>query len=472
MSKIKTYTCVRCKTQFDQKSKYERHLNRKIVCLINKNNGKVLPVHHCKICNRNYARADSLARHLDSEIHKAMINDNDANCIVNEINGGNDTNDINDINIDTNDIVNDTNDIIIDTNTNNSENSYINTLEKCINNKDYYRLTLVFPTGVSMCMLVKKFISGGDIYKKSDNKTSRIAFYVITGIYEISDFKFKIGYHTGSVKKLLRRYATYFSRPIILYFIYLDDYSIELEDIIKDTYYEYREENCGGRKTEIIRFTYPIFYNNLIKLIPANKKPIIDNYPIYQINHMLKTMPNDINIGIPISEVIDRINKNFYSMPKYEDNDINNDVINNNNNKNNINPIVKKLYCKFCEFEPGRPNEEYDTNFTCTCIFLPGHTIQSLDKDLKEMYRLNKIKLQPKLELAHFLIDMIIKDQEDHEFLSNYIDHSEQESTLDAVIKIVSDICFIGYTYKELNIYPIREITDRHWEMKQFLSEL
>ncbi|ANB50171.1 hypothetical protein [Powai lake megavirus] len=63
------FTCDQCSKQFDRKSNYERHLNRKNRCEKKKNisGSKTLKKifnNECKQCKREFSRKDSLTRHL------------------------------------------------------------------------------------------------------------------------------------------------------------------------------------------------------------------------------------------------------------------------------------------------------------------------------------------------------------------------------------------------------------------------
>lgn len=73
------YRCERCEEVFERKYVYEKHLNRKIPCEINKTNRKNETMqNYCETCNKTYSRADALKRHLKSNLHK-LINEKHKN---------------------------------------------------------------------------------------------------------------------------------------------------------------------------------------------------------------------------------------------------------------------------------------------------------------------------------------------------------------------------------------------------------
>lgn len=78
-----TYTCDRCQTTFDNKTKYDRHIGRKIPCLITdvpeEEPEKIIS---CDICNKEFSRPDALTRHNKSKTHQdalKKLNVNDTN---------------------------------------------------------------------------------------------------------------------------------------------------------------------------------------------------------------------------------------------------------------------------------------------------------------------------------------------------------------------------------------------------------
>lgn len=71
------YICNKCKTTFDHKAAYDRHINRKNKCSINKVGSKTkkkINSNYCEICNKTYNRKDALIRHRKTTLHKSNIN--------------------------------------------------------------------------------------------------------------------------------------------------------------------------------------------------------------------------------------------------------------------------------------------------------------------------------------------------------------------------------------------------------------
>ena len=69
------YKCKRCKKIFEDKTSYERHLNKKFKCKVNKSGSKVnkKKTHCCKTCKKTYTRKTSLVRHMKTQLHKANL---------------------------------------------------------------------------------------------------------------------------------------------------------------------------------------------------------------------------------------------------------------------------------------------------------------------------------------------------------------------------------------------------------------
>lgn len=113
------YTCPRCQKQFNQKCVFDKHINRKIPCLVKNiediniddvnidENVINIDDFYCSICDRHFSRSDALKKHMTSQMHmayqmrkktkKAQINNNiktnagvinqvigDKNIIINE----------------------------------------------------------------------------------------------------------------------------------------------------------------------------------------------------------------------------------------------------------------------------------------------------------------------------------------------------------------------------------------------------
>lgn len=68
------------------------------------------------------------------------------------------------------------------------------------------------------------FSKRGSVMKSNNNKCVVLkAIYIISNIDNATKSEFKIGKHSGSIQKLISRYAVYFVRPIIFYFAFVDN---------------------------------------------------------------------------------------------------------------------------------------------------------------------------------------------------------------------------------------------------------
>lgn len=68
------YICKRCKKSFNQKIDYDRHINRKRKCHINKSKTNKKDVkYYCNICKRDYNKKDALIQHRKTKLHKSNI---------------------------------------------------------------------------------------------------------------------------------------------------------------------------------------------------------------------------------------------------------------------------------------------------------------------------------------------------------------------------------------------------------------
>ena len=67
-----SYTCGRCKKIFNQKCKYDEHINRKIPCIINNGPSNTLDEIYCDVCDKHFSRQDTLKKHLNTKTHKQM----------------------------------------------------------------------------------------------------------------------------------------------------------------------------------------------------------------------------------------------------------------------------------------------------------------------------------------------------------------------------------------------------------------
>ena len=104
------YKCDICGYQTNNKTHYEDHINKKIPCNPNKLHKLIKNniVHHCKTCDKNFSRHDSLVRHNNT--YHAVINGNENKQI-----NGNNTNSNNTTTIETQNNTNSNNTTIIET---------------------------------------------------------------------------------------------------------------------------------------------------------------------------------------------------------------------------------------------------------------------------------------------------------------------------------------------------------------------
>ena len=113
-----------------------------------------------------------------------------------------------------------------------------------------------------------------------------IAFYVLT-VRIFGHTRFKIGIHSGNPETLYYRYHTGHPDAIIYYFNYLNFDAEILETKLKSEFSHDRVLNRNNNKSEWIEVDYSIFYNQLLKMIPPDKIPIIDLHAEYT-NEYLK----------------------------------------------------------------------------------------------------------------------------------------------------------------------------------------
>lgn len=116
------YTCERCYKTFDKKWEYDKHMNKKIPCLViikQDEPNEDINTNYCEQCDRYFSRKDVLKTHLkSSKQHQVMVKRNKANNInakntmntkkgtINQIAGDNNNNNSNNNNINNNVTIN------------------------------------------------------------------------------------------------------------------------------------------------------------------------------------------------------------------------------------------------------------------------------------------------------------------------------------------------------------------------------
>jgi hypothetical protein len=109
------YKCERCKKKFDSRSAYDRHLERKILCLIKEDivDEEIEKKNYCEICDKPFSRSDILKRHEKTKLHQRLLLLKETNQTKNNDINQPKNNNINLIkNNDTKQIMHDKNDII------------------------------------------------------------------------------------------------------------------------------------------------------------------------------------------------------------------------------------------------------------------------------------------------------------------------------------------------------------------------
>lgn len=75
--KMVEHICKRCKTIYDNKTAYVRHINKKKKCKINKSSSKINKKnhrYHCRTCKKDYSGKAALMQHKKTKLHKTNIN--------------------------------------------------------------------------------------------------------------------------------------------------------------------------------------------------------------------------------------------------------------------------------------------------------------------------------------------------------------------------------------------------------------
>lgn len=209
------------------------------------------------------------------------------------------------------------------------------------------------------------------------------AFYIVSTKKRAQKDKYKIGIHTGSKTLLMSRYATYLIKPIVYYFIYMND-NYYVEKTLLEKFDKYRITNIFGNQTEWINLELndiiSIFnnvYNELIldyyrynKISNINKLNFVnetDGKSKSKITRRKKNIKNNIPNLESICEMNDVIEEfDFTNISKTNNetdpiNMCNNDTIidkiNNNEidfiniheNNDNINEITPPYKCNSCK---------------------------------------------------------------------------------------------------------------------------
>jgi hypothetical protein len=115
-------------------------------------------------------------------------------------------------------------------------------------------------------------------------------FYIYTTPDHQVNNKYKIGVHTGSQKKLIRRIKTYLPEAFIILFLKTDKCT-SIEDHLKKMFLEYRIDNQDDRKSEwLILDPIEIIKELLVYMDTCSDKPSKGSYASPNID------PNEIDI--------------------------------------------------------------------------------------------------------------------------------------------------------------------------------
>ena len=101
------------------------------------------------------------------------------------------------------------------------------------------------------------------------------AFYIISTPDKAAHNKYKIGSHTGSINKLIKRYATYYPDVVLHYFQYLEN-AYKIEGLLKNKLYDYRITNVRGRKSELVIMPLEILKNEIDNILENYDNIIVD----------------------------------------------------------------------------------------------------------------------------------------------------------------------------------------------------
>lgn len=107
------------------------------------------------------------------------------------------------------------------------------------------------------------------------------AIYIISTFECAKQNKYKPGYHTGTKKKLISRYATSLIHPIVYYFRYTS-HAKQIESSLKSFFEKERIMNCNRKKTEWINIELDILIYELDKIFSKYEKNIKRNTKKYK----------------------------------------------------------------------------------------------------------------------------------------------------------------------------------------------
>jgi len=107
----------------------------------------------------------------------------------------------------------------------------------------------------------KKGKKDKDIVNLREKKVSGL--YVVSTVEKMEENIFKVGKHTGTQRKLISRYRTYFIDPVILFYVPSDNIN-ELEKTVLYKLQQFRISDLDGGETEWVKLSFADLINIIL----------------------------------------------------------------------------------------------------------------------------------------------------------------------------------------------------------------